>query len=103
MTEQLTVSLQPSLSSDKDESLESLIARISAQKGSFKDVTEAKLEHEIRNAGSHEFSDAEDHGAHEEESAEDAKVKQDELYKSKEEMLKHVSSVHCAWTYILIH
>ena len=91
MTEQLTLSLQPPPHREKEKNgLESLIARISQQRGSFNDVTEDGLESEIRKADTDKDFEL-NNDAEEEEGIDEAKAKLDEVFKAKEEMLRQVS------------
>lgn len=91
MAEQLSVSLQPLRSTNKEEdSLKSLIERISQQRGSFRDVTATKLELEIRSAESGVVDDDE-LGTDIEENGENSTARQEQVLKAKEEMIKQVS------------
>lgn len=97
MANQLSVSLRAWPSDDKTtESLPFLIARINEQRGSFRNITEASLEEEIR------ASDADDSktldGIEMDEEAEDdndAKSKGEELAVAREEIIKQVGWAHC--------
>ncbi|KAI4108484.1 MAG: hypothetical protein L6R37_001088 [Teloschistes peruensis] len=96
MANQLSVSLRAWPSDDKTtESLPFLIARINEQRGSFRNITEASLEEEIR------ASDADDSktldGIEMDEEAEDdndAKSKGEELAVAREEIIKQVGEAY---------
>lgn len=92
MADQLSISLRAWPQQDKTkESLPYLIARINDQKGSFRSVTEASLEEEIRAAEAGEartVENAEDKEVIED--GQDAKVKGDELSKAREEIIKQI-------------
>ena len=91
MTSQLTVALQPPYERDK-ESLESLITRISQQKGSFREITEDELEQEIQN-GENDLTQSQDVGTQSTGGApdQDAKMGFEDVHKAREEMVKQVS------------
>lgn len=91
MPDQLSISLQAFPTVDKDkESLKYLIARINQQKGSFRNVTEQSLEEEIQaeEAGQPETDDQ--HVLETVEEVEDAKTKQEEVIKAREDMIKQI-------------
>ena len=91
MPDQLSISLQAFPTVDKDkESLKYLIARINQQKGSFRNVTEQSLEEEIQaeEAGKTETDDQDVLETVEE--VEDAKTKQEEVIKAREDIIKQI-------------
>ena len=91
MPDQLSISLQAFPTIDKDkESLKYLIARINQQKGSFRKITEQSLEEEIQaeEAGK---TETDDHDVLETvEEVEDAKTKQEEVIKAREDIIKQI-------------
>ncbi|KAL8911889.1 MAG: hypothetical protein Q9171_003016 [Xanthocarpia ochracea] len=90
MADQLSVSLRAWPSNDKTtESLPYLITRINEQRGSFRSVTEAGLQEEIRAADAHENEDPVDDAAALEDGL-DVKPKKEELSVAREEMIKQV-------------
>lgn len=91
MPDQLSISLQAFPTVDKDkESLKYLIARINQQKGSFRNVTKQSLEEEIQaeEAGQTETDDQDVLETVEE--VEDAKTKQEEVVKAREDIIKQI-------------
>ena len=91
MPDQLSIFLQAFPTVDKDkESLKYLIARINQQKGSFRNVTEQSLEEEIQaeEAGKTETDDQDVLETVEE--VEDAKTKQEEVIKAREDIIKQI-------------
>ncbi|KAL8717758.1 MAG: hypothetical protein Q9225_005027 [Loekoesia sp. 1 TL-2023] len=103
MADQLSISLRAWPQQDKTkESLPYLIARINDQKGSFRNVTEASLEEEIRAAEAGEASKVETAEDKELiEDGQDAKMKGDELSKAREEIIKQISAAHTASSHAL--
>ena len=90
MADQLSISLRAWPSNDKTtESLPYLITRINEQRGSFRSVTEAGLQEEIRVADAHEHGDPVDDVAALGDGP-DAKPKKEELSVAREEMIKRV-------------
>lgn len=97
MANQLSVSLRAWPSDDKTtESLPFLISRINEQRGSFRNITEASLEEEIR------ASDADDSktldGIEIDEEADDennGKSNGEELTVAREEIIKQVGWAYC--------
>lgn len=90
MADPLSISLRTWPSPDPTaDSLPYLIARINEQKGSFRNITEASLEEEIRSieAGESQSTHAPD-PQHEGEEKEDGKDKVDELATAREEIIK---------------
>ena len=91
MSDKLSLSLQAFPAIDKEkESLKYLISRINQQKGSFRNVTEQSLEAEIeaQNAGR---TDTDDQDVVEAvEGVEDAKPRQEEIAKAREDMMKQI-------------
>ena len=90
MTDPLTISLKAWPSDDKTtESLPYLIARINDQRGSFRNITEASLEEEIRLA---ERGEEIDLSADEDAilDSQDNEAKGEELATAREEMIKRV-------------
>ncbi|KAL8902580.1 MAG: hypothetical protein Q9207_004581 [Kuettlingeria erythrocarpa] len=88
MADQLSLSLRAWPSTDKTkESLPYLIARINEQKGSFRNVTEASLEEEIRvaEAGGAQVTDDAEEG-------QDIKAKEEKLIKAREQIIQEVGS-----------
>ncbi|KAL8736141.1 MAG: hypothetical protein Q9181_002506 [Wetmoreana brouardii] len=103
MADQLSVSLRAWPPEDKTtESLPYLIARINEQKGSFRNVTEASLEKEIRGA---KPSESGDHGDTEisgtAEDDPDGKAQGDELALAREEIIKQVGEAYNASSHAL--
>ncbi|KAL8746531.1 MAG: hypothetical protein Q9184_007733 [Pyrenodesmia sp. 2 TL-2023] len=97
MADPLSLSLRPWPSSDKTkESLPYLIARINEQKGSFRNVTEASLEEEIRaaEAGGAQPTDDEEEG-------QNSKAKEDELLKAREQIIQEVGAAYAASSHAL--
>ena len=91
MPDQLSLSLQafPTVDNDK-ESLKYLISRINQQKGSFRNVTEQSLEQEIH-AQTSGNPDADDQDVVDTvEEVEDAKTKQEEVTKAREDIIKQI-------------
>ncbi|KAL8862418.1 MAG: hypothetical protein Q9178_001428 [Gyalolechia marmorata] len=90
MADQLSISLRAWPSSDKTtESLPYLITRINEQRGSFRSVTEAGLQAEIRAADAHQNGNPVDDAAALEDGP-DAKPEKEELSVAREEMIKRV-------------
>lgn len=84
----LPLALQPQANPDKDEkSLQHLIARINEERGSFRDVDEAKLKEEIARDLA---TDVEAQGNENEdvEEPQDAESRRKEVYTARNEMLK---------------
>ena len=91
MSNTILLSLQASSNPDPDQdSLQSLIARINEQRGSFRDVTEEGLEEEIRRGESQENNDAEDDEAPA--ADEEARSRPELLAAARESMLRQVGS-----------
>lgn len=93
MADPLSISLRAWPLQDKSkESVSYLISRINAQKGSFRNVTEAGLEEEIHLAEIGEVSTVED-GEDKQtiEDGQDTQAKGDELFKAREEIMKQIS------------
>lgn len=91
MPDQLSLSLQAFPTVDKDkESLKYLISCINQQKGSFRNVTEQSLEEEIdaQNAGKFDANDQD--VVDTVEAVEDAKTKQEEITKAREDIIKQI-------------
>lgn len=89
MSDSLQLSLQASHVSDPSkDSVQSLIARINEQRGSFRNVTEESLEEEIRRGEVKEADDIED----EDDAAEtnDARPRREILVAAREDMLRQV-------------
>ncbi|KAL8929162.1 MAG: hypothetical protein Q9172_000597 [Xanthocarpia lactea] len=94
MADQLSISLRAWPSDDKTtESLPYLITRINEQRGSFRSVTEAGLQEEIRAADAHENEDPVDDAAALEDGP-DAKPEKEELSVAREEMIKRVGEAY---------
>ena len=94
MAERQPFSLQawPTVNKEK-ERLKYLISRINDQRGSFSNVTEESLEQELRESnGSIINTQEQDHGA-DVKAVEDSKVRGEEVYKVREEILKQIASV----------
>lgn len=90
MADQLALSLRAWPSDDtSSESLSYLIARINEQRGSFRSVTEASLEEEIRAANVGEEDHLPDVNDASQESH-DANAKGEELAIAREDMIKRV-------------
>ena len=90
MADQLAISLRAWPSDDKtNESLPYLIARINDQRGSFRNITEASLEEEIRRAERGEEIDlsADEDGVPDSQDNED---KGEELAVAREDMIKRI-------------
>ena len=89
MTESLSLSLQPFSRPDKDkESLQYLIQRVNAQRGSFRNFTEQSLEDEIRNAEAKVEDKDEKVVVTATEDVGDTRTKKEELTGAREEILK---------------
>ncbi|KAI4102121.1 MAG: hypothetical protein LQ339_004795 [Xanthoria mediterranea] len=94
MADQLALSLRAWPSEDTStESLSYLIARINEQRGSFRSVTEASLEEEIRAANVGEEDHLPDDNDASQESH-DANAKGEELAIAREDMIKRVSEAY---------
>ncbi|KAL8928990.1 MAG: hypothetical protein Q9208_001433 [Pyrenodesmia sp. 3 TL-2023] len=97
MADPLSLSLRAWPSSDKRiESLPHLIARINEQKGSFRNVTEASLEEEIRAAEAGEAQATDDA-----EEGQNPKAKEDELLRAREQIIQEVGAAYAASSYAL--
>ncbi|KAI4131253.1 MAG: hypothetical protein LQ338_001347 [Usnochroma carphineum] len=84
------------------ESLPYLIARINEQKGSFRNVTEASLEEEVRAAEAGELQENVDTETKDNvEDGRDVKAKGDELAKAREEIIKQVGAAYTASSHAL--
>ncbi|KAL8728273.1 MAG: hypothetical protein Q9166_005514 [cf. Caloplaca sp. 2 TL-2023] len=95
MADQLSISLKAWPSYDKvTESLPYLIARINEQRGSFRNITEASLEEEIRAAEAGEQRDSPDDEGDLVEEGLDAQAKGDELSRAREEIIKKVGEAY---------
>lgn len=93
MTDPFSISLRAWLARDTTkDSVSYLISRINAQKGSFRNVTEAGLEEEIRLAEAGEVNTVED-GEEKQatDDGQDTQTKGDELFKAREEIIKQIS------------
>lgn len=94
MTDPFSISLRAWLARDTTkDSVSYLISRINAQKGSFRNVTEAGLEEEIRLAEAGEVNTVED-GEEKQatDDGQDTQTKGDELFKAREEIIKQISA-----------
>ena len=96
MSHILTTLQAPSYSDPDRDSLQTLIGRINEQKGSFRNVSEASLEEEIRNEGQEDALELEDEVKEEVvEQGEDEKTKKEGLGKTRDQMftqIRYVSS-----------
>lgn len=92
MADPLSISLRAWPSPDKTtDSLPYLIARINEQKGSFRNLTEASLEEEIRaTEGGNSEINAESETKDTGEEARDVEAKSDVLAAAREEIIKQV-------------
>lgn len=91
MPDQLSLSLQAFPTVDKDkESLKYLISRINQQKGSFRNVTEQSLEEEIQAQEAGKIVTDDLAVVETVEEVEDAKTKQEEVIKAREDIIKQI-------------
>ncbi len=90
MTDSLMISLQASPKSNPDKSsLPFLISRINEQRGSFRNVTEASLQEEIRGLEAGQADAVE--GSGDEEDGQDDRSRREQLALAREEMLRQVT------------
>ncbi|KAL9596735.1 MAG: hypothetical protein Q9179_004512 [Wetmoreana sp. 5 TL-2023] len=106
MADQLSVSLRAWPPEDKTtESLPYLIARINEQKGSFRNVTEASLEEEIRGVKQGESGESGNPGdtaiSRIAKDDQDGKAQGDELALAREDIIKHVGEAYNASSHAL--
>ena len=79
MVDQLRLSLKPK-AAHTDDSIPSLIQQISSQRGSFRNVTEEELEHEIANGpGDAHSSEVEDEDNADKPEVDDIQAKRNEI------------------------
>ncbi|KAL9028547.1 MAG: hypothetical protein Q9196_003098 [Gyalolechia fulgens] len=103
MADPLSISLRAWPPQDKSkESVPYLISRINGQRGSFRNITEASLEEEVRSVEAGEVDTIE--GTKDEpatEDGQDATTKGDDVVKAREEIIKQISAATRASTYAL--
>ena len=91
----LSISIQAPTSIDTDQdSLQYLIARITEQRGSFRNLTEESLEEEIKNGANEKVILGEEDVEVTLGELQDVKTKKEEVYKARDEMLKQIKCVH---------
>ncbi|KAL8936024.1 MAG: hypothetical protein Q9216_005138 [Gyalolechia sp. 2 TL-2023] len=98
MVDPLAISLRAWPPQDKTkESVPYLISRINEQRGSFRNITEASLEEEVR-AAEAGVEDTVTHGEDKQntEDGQEAGAKGDELFKAREEIIKQISAAQRA-------
>ncbi|KAL9002121.1 MAG: hypothetical protein Q9188_004932 [Gyalolechia gomerana] len=98
MADPLSISLRAWPSQDKTkESVSYLISRINGQRGSFRNITEASLEEEVRSAEAGEVDTAEvGENKQPTKDSQDAQSKGNELFQAREEIIKQISAAQRA-------
>ena len=92
MSETLSLSLQAFPAPDKDkESLQYLIQRVNAQRGSFRNITEQSLEDEIRESEAGGASNDHEHATDSQADPGHDKIEKEEVAKAREEIMKQTA------------